>query len=207
MVVNRLSTRFGAFRAGWLSVALALVLAGCGGASSAESPTDQDATGELSKVRIIVPVAGTISLTYSVAEANGLFKKYGISTTLVASQGGGPDIAALAAGSVDFDIVCACGIISAFQNGNDLTWSYVVADEPVGILVMRKSLAEERGITPTSSFEERLAAFANTTVGNTSPGGFMHFMIEYYQKKYGLEGIKEVAVGGGATAPARGSGT
>lgn len=104
---------------------LALVAAGCGGASSASSGSASKASGSGGVANIKVGVAGGLNNAIywdtMVAQAKGLFEKHGVHPTLLNTKDGPGTVQALASGSVPIGVGATDSMINGIDQGANLS--------------------------------------------------------------------------------------
>jgi NitT/TauT family transport system substrate-binding protein len=103
--------------------AAALALSGCtdsAAPSSSSTPTDDSASGEVTKVRVAaLPIAETGALWAAIDE--GIFEEHGLDIEVVPAQGGANAIPALLSGDIQFAIGQPFGPIRADQQDLGVT--------------------------------------------------------------------------------------
>ncbi len=170
------------------------------GAASGGSPSPTPTLAP-ETVKVIVPIAGSlVNLSLFVADQNKFFANNGLIIDLSAASGGGPDIQALIAGDMDFDIATSGSAITAVQQGQTVFSVMAVNTKPVGNIVMRKDVAAQKGVTESSPLEARIAALNGMKVGVSTIGSFFSQMADFYIKVHNLKNVQVIAVGGGPTA-------
>lgn len=153
-------------------------------------------------VRMSQPQESLSFLPVYAARANGFFENEGIMLELIIMQGGGPELQALIAGSVDFSATGTAGLIRAFGGGRELLGVHNVLGRCVVDLVIRKDVAIRLGITPELVPEERLKRLRGIKIGATRIGALTYQILFFLAKESGLEPGRDVAilgVGGGAS--------
>jgi NitT/TauT family transport system substrate-binding protein len=158
--------------------------------------------GATSIVRISQPTEALSFLTVYAARANGFFEQEGITLELIVMQGGGPELQALIAGSVDFSATGTAGLIRAFSGGEDLLGVQNILGRCVVDLVMRADVANRFGIAVSMTTEEKLKRLKGAKIGASRVGALTYQIPFFLAKEVGLEPGKDVTilgVGGGAS--------
>jgi len=153
------------------------------------------------KARISQPLDALSLASVYVARANGYFADEGLEPEIVTFSGGGPDVQALIAGDVDFDVTAATFLISAYQEGNPLLGVVSILNRAVVNGIMHKDVAQAKGITPTTPLRDKLAALRGLTIGVSRPGSLTFQMGTYFIQQAGLtpgSDASVLAVGGGS---------
>jgi NitT/TauT family transport system substrate-binding protein len=154
-------------------------------------------------IRIAQAVDALAFLPVYVSRANGYFNDEGINLELIIVQGGGPDLQALIAGSVDFDATSTGGLLRTFGGGIELLGVHNVVGKCIIDLIIRKESAQRLGITAAMPVQERLKRIKGTIIGASRVGSLTYQIAYFLAKEAGLEQGKDVTilgVGGGDSA-------
>ena len=154
-------------------------------------------------IRIAQAVDALAFLPVYVSRANGYFKDEGINLELIIVQGGGPDLQALIAGSVDFDATSTGGLLRTFGGGIELLGIHNIVGKCIIDLIIRKESAQRLGITAAMPVQERLKRLKGTIIGASRVGSLTYQIAYFLAKEAGLEQGKDVTilgVGGGDSA-------
>ena len=156
------------------------------------------------KVRLIQP---TSSLSYSpiyVARNLKFFEAEGLQVESSVTGGDGPDIQALAAGEADFAVSPPTHLLTLYQQGGrSLQGIAAMVGKSASIIIIRKEIAEQRGLRPNTPFTERLKMLKGLSIGTTVPGSLTWNLATHYVKRAGLKpqvDVQIVAAGSGAAA-------
>lgn len=174
------------------------LLAGCGQAASTAAPGQAAAAA-------VVPVATTGAsvsyLPFYVAEHEGFFAQHGLRLQVTTVQGGGPDVQALIAGEVDFDLTATSFALLAAEKGQKLLVVEDLLDRSEMDLVLGNDVVSRLGITASTPLNVRLKDLKGLTIGVTSPGSLgdqvMRFLITQAGYQPGKT-VKIAAVSSGA---------
>lgn len=173
-----------------LAVAMAL------GASQAVAQTPP-----LQKLRMAIPVPALVFYPIFVAQDKGFFAKEGVEIEVISTQGDGPDVDALIAGSVQFTASTPNRLMTAYEQGKPLK-AVMSMSNKMGIhCFMNKESAEKAGIKPDMPFNEKIKRLKGMTVGGTRPGAFSYTIAVDYAKRANLvpqKDLKIIGIGGGA---------
>jgi NitT/TauT family transport system substrate-binding protein len=193
MIGSRRSREKGGVRRTAVAVALA-----CGLAFGSTQALAQ--AKPMQKLRMAIPVPALVFYPIYVAQDKGFFAEEGIEMEVISTQGDGPDVDALIAGSVQFTASTPNRLMTAFEQGKPLK-AVMSMSNKMGIhCFMNKESAEKAGIKEGMSFEEKIKRLKGLTVGGTRPGAFSYVIAVDYAKRGGLvpqKDVKIVGVGGG----------
>ncbi len=154
-------------------------------------------------IRIAQAVDALAFLPIYVSRANGYFNDEGVNLELIIVQGGGPDLQALIAGSVDFDATSTGGLLRAFGGGIELLGIHNVVGKCIIDLIIRRESAQRLGITAAMPVQEKLKRLKGTIIGASRVGSLTYQIAYFLAKEAGFEQGKDVTilgVGGGDAA-------
>jgi NitT/TauT family transport system substrate-binding protein len=151
-------------------------------------------------LRITIPVQGLVYYPVLAARDLGYFSDEGISMEVVVTQGDGPDVDALIAGSVQFAATTPNRLMTAYEKGKPLLGILTVANR-IGVnCFMNKERADSLGITEKTPLLEKFGKLRGLTLGGSRPGAFTSLLAADYLKRAGMtpqQDAKIIGVGGG----------
>jgi NitT/TauT family transport system substrate-binding protein len=153
----------------------------------------------LEKIKVTVPTASMAFYPLYYGQDKGFFAKEGMDVEVVSTNGDGPDVDAVLAGSVPFAISTPNRLFTSFEQGRPLKAIAMVANRMSIECAMNKQVADKLGITATTPFEQKLKALKGLTVAGTRPGAFTYLLLETYIKRAGYtpqKDVKLIGVGG-----------
>lgn len=106
-----------------------------------------------------------------IAQKRGFFAEQGLDLEILGTTSAEGAMTALASGDAHLALVPANGIVVAHALGNPLIAVYPAKRHNTIDLIIRKSVAAERGITRNLSMKERVARLKGLKFGTTSKGG------------------------------------
>jgi NitT/TauT family transport system substrate-binding protein len=155
---------------------------------------------KLQRLRITIPVNSFTFYPVFVGKDKGFFEKQGIDFEIIITQGDGPDVDALLAGSVQFTATPPHRLFLAYEQGRKLL-GIVNLMNKVGInCFMNKQSAEKFGVTANTPLKEKIQKLKGSTIGATRPGAFTFQLATHYVKKGGYtpqSDVKIIGAGGG----------
>jgi NitT/TauT family transport system substrate-binding protein len=181
-----------------ITVAVAIVLAGCGnnGAPSSQSTTPKGTTASLGTVQIAVASLTALpTLPLQLAVNRGLFKKYGVDAHIDLTGSGSKALTAQLAGEVDVTASFYEQTIQVAAKGKALTSFVELSTMPGYALVVTK-----KGLGHIHT----AADLVGSTVGVSAPGSAGSFFVDYLLAKAGKNtgAASFVGIGIGASAVA-----
>jgi NitT/TauT family transport system substrate-binding protein len=198
---------------------LALLIAACGGGRQAGEPADTDtptqppagtettatetasaAEPEVASVTVTQAVASLAFLPVYVADSQGFFEEEGLQVEQVVTQGGGPDLQALLAGDAEFNAGAGTYQINALREGQDVRNVFNYMNRSIVNVALSTKAAEEAGVTPESSLDEKIEALEGLTLGVTRPGSLTDATARFLVRQAGMDpdaDVEIVGVGGG----------
>jgi NitT/TauT family transport system substrate-binding protein len=168
-----------------MAVVAALTLAGCSDAAGG-------GTGGTIKV---VSAPNVFLAALYVARDDGLFAKEGLTAEIVQVESGNDSIAALASGDAQFADVGFEDLVEMRGQGDDsIVIVHDILNRVTLTLVMRKDIAESKGVSDASPLEDRLRALRGLKIGITSPGAPTDTYMRYYLRSVGLNPDRDVEI-------------
>lgn len=189
-MVNRDGFKKGVMNLCWLSVAGLLLAASCAFPAKAQPQ----------KVRMTIPANAMLFMNLFVAQDNGYFKDNDLDMEVVVTQGDGPDVDALIAGSVQFTISTSNRLLTAYQQGKPLLAVMGTLNRVAMNCFIRKDVAERVGINANTPLNEKFTKLKGLTYAGTRPGAYTYLMMVDYLRRVGLQINKDmrfVGVGNG----------
>lgn len=152
----------------------------------------------LEVIKATQAVASFSFLPADYAQDAGYFKQEGLELQQIATKGGGPDMAALVSGNVNFNFGVGVYQINALRAHRDLVTVLNMEGRPSISVVISKAAAAKTGVKPNAPLKERAAALKGLKIGVTRPGSLTDKEIRHLAKIGGLKDgdIKIVAIGG-----------
>ncbi len=154
----------------------------------------------LQKLRMAIPVPALVFYPIYVAQDKGFFADEGIEMQVISTQGDGPDVDALIAGSVQFTASTPNRLLTAFEQGKPLK-AVMSMSNKMGIhCFMNKESADKAGLKDGMALTEKFKLLKGMTVGGTRPGAFSFVIAVDYAKRGNLvpqKDVKIVGIGGG----------
>jgi NitT/TauT family transport system substrate-binding protein len=145
------------------------------------------ATAQTQKLRITIP-AHSLFFTYLfAAEDKGFFKENGIEMEIVTTQGDGPDVDALIAGSVQFTASTSNRLLTTYEAGRPLLGVMGLLNKPSLNCFMNKQVADRLGINAKTPAEEKFRKLKGLNLAGTRPGSYIYLMQVDYLKRVGME--------------------
>jgi NitT/TauT family transport system substrate-binding protein len=176
--------------------AAAMALAGALALSSAAPAQAAD------RVNFAMPSIGMLYLPVYVAEQMGYFADADIDANLqVFKAGGGTSMAAVLGGDMDVYIGSTSAALRAASQDTNAVIIGALMTQYASNVVMRGEFAKEKGLTESSTVEERLAALEGALIGVTGAGSGTHQLALYMLNEAGLDPERDatvVFVGGGS---------
>lgn len=169
-------------------------------AQAGGQPQEQAAKKDLPKVTIVQSVL-TLSFAPSfIADAKGYYREEGLDAKLVVVDGGAAANAALVGGSAQFGAQESASVPQLVQKGADVVAIQANVDMLTMNLVVRKDVAEKRGLSRSVPLENRLKGLKGLKFGVTGPGAATDVYTRWYLRKVGLNPEKDatiISIGGG----------
>jgi NitT/TauT family transport system substrate-binding protein len=174
------------------SCAWAFALAGQQSNAHAQAPT---------KLRMTIPVTSFTFYPVFVAQDKGFFAKHGLEFEIVVTQGDGPDVDALLAGSVEFTSTPPHRLLAAYEQGRSLLGIVNLMNRNGINCFMSKKSAERAGIAESTTLDEKIKKLKGLTIAATRAGAFTFQLAVDYVKRGGYTPQTDVQVIGAGGGP------
>jgi NitT/TauT family transport system substrate-binding protein len=156
----------------------------------------------MTKVRVTQAAATLAFLPTNVGRAKGFFTEEALEVEQVSTGGGGPDLQALIAGEAQFNQGAGTYQADALRQGRKVMNVFNYLNKNVVNSAIHVDAAREKGITETSSLQEKLAGIKGLKLGGTRPGALTFQQAEYVVRLAGFSPQNEVQVVGAGEGPA-----
>jgi NitT/TauT family transport system substrate-binding protein len=177
-------------------VATVALLAACGGGGQ-----DAGASGP-QKITITQSTTGFLYTPIYVAQAEGFFEEENLDVESVVVKGGANVVASVLSGDAAVGATATSSIIEAVNQGREVKSFAGIMNQYASNVVIKESMAQQKGITEASSVEEKAQALEGLKIGITSPGSGTDTLIRYLlEEKAGLNPDRDatlVPLGGGS---------
>lgn len=152
----------------------------------------------LKQVRVTQAVASLTFLPGDYARAAGYFAEEGLEVQQIATRGGGPDMAALISGDVEFNFGVGPYQIGAAAADRDLVNVLNMEQRSLIGVVISAEAAKKSGVSPDAPLEQRAGALKGLRLGFTRPGSLTHRQLLHLLRIGGLgeNDAQLVAIGG-----------
>ncbi len=165
------------------------------GAAPAAAAKPAANSGDMKKIRVTQSTADSVSfVSIDIARYFNYFGDEGLAVDVVVTNGGGPDVAALVAGQAQFTAAGPINQLALFQQGQKTLAVAGFSDRLVANLVMRKDVFEAKGLTPSSSLDDRLKALKGLKISVTKVGSLTDMVARSYLARAGLDPTKDAQI-------------
>ncbi|KEF37529.1 ABC-type nitrate/sulfonate/bicarbonate transport system, periplasmic component [Schinkia azotoformans MEV2011] len=179
-----------------------LFITACGGGgqtnqSSTEPAKEGDQeqaapSAEKQKVTIAQTTHGFLFAPIYVAEQKGFFADEGLDVEVIIAGGGSKVMAAVIGGSVEIGGTTLGNVMDAAEKGQDVQIFTTLMNQYASNVVIRKEIAEEKGITENSSISEKINALKGLKIAITSPGSSSDKLVRYLLSMENINPDKDV---------------
>lgn len=150
------------------------------------------------KIRATQSVASFDFMAVDYAKLSGFFAAEGLDVEQIATRGGGPDLAALISGDVEFNLSPGVNQINALTRGRDIvTVGNIVSRSLIGV-VISKDAAGKLDVKADAPLEARAAALTGLKMGMTQPGALTDRQLQHLMRigKLTPSQVEVVSLGG-----------
>jgi NitT/TauT family transport system substrate-binding protein len=152
---------------------------------------------ELQKLRMSQAVDSVAYVAVDYARVAGFYAAEGLAVEQIISRGGGPDVAALVSGDVEFNTAAPSYQLNTIRQGRDVILIDNYIKSMNQSLVVSSDAAKRAGVSSDAPTADRLKALKGMTLGITQPGAMTDQHIRFLLRKGGVEvkDVKLVAIG------------
>lgn len=163
--------------------------------TQAPRPGDQPPAGGVTKLRVTQSVADSVAfIPIYVARYFNYFGDEGLAADVITTAGGGPDVAALVAGEAQFTAAGPINQLALWQEGKKTLSVASFGDRLTVNFVMHKDVYAQRGLSPASTAEQKIAALKGTKVAITRRGALTDMVVRMYAQRAGLDPEKDLTI-------------
>lgn len=146
------------------------------------------------KVEIGLSSDGLLFIPVFVADVMGFFEEEGIEAELKILGGATKVYAALVSGAVDFSISSTVSILRGRAGGTDMTMIGGAMNQHASNIVATREWFEQSGLTPESTYEERLGALDGITISVASAAGGSAQLVRFLAGEAGLDPERDMTL-------------
>lgn len=171
----------------------------------AAQPEPAKSNEPLTKVKIAQSIDDLSYLPIYVARAKKFFEAEGVDPDVSVIQGGGgPEMAALITGEVQFAASNPARLITMLKQNRPLIGVQNILGKSIVQVVMANDVAQRLNITSSTPLDAKLKAWKGLKIGVSRPGSLTHQFAQFLLKKAGLKetDVEIIGVGSGGAAVA-----
>lgn len=161
------------------------------GASLAAPPRAALAKDKLTVVMSSFDMLFWVTLS---AHALGFFAEQDLEVELVRAGGGARSLAAVAGGDAHFNIGAPASAFRARARGSDVMMIAPAVVQYVDNITMSGDWARRHGITPQSSYQDRLRALSGMTIAVSSVGGGADQLVRFLCRQAGINPDRDLTI-------------
>ncbi|OUM90392.1 MAG: hypothetical protein BAA01_16250 [Bacillus thermozeamaize] len=188
-----------------LSFLLVLALSACGQSTSggeqkggtsnqSSNQSSQSSTDQLIKLELAQSTDGFLWVPVYVARAKGFFKEVGLDVNVTITGGGSKTLAAVLGGSADFGAASVSDAMDATHQGKPVLSFAALMNQYGSNVVVKKAIAEQKGITESSSYEDKAKLLKGLKVGVTAPGSGTDRVVRMIAESVNLNPDKDMTI-------------
>lgn len=145
------------------------------------------------KIKITSSSESLIYAPVYLAKAAGYFQQNNLDVTILLSNTGPQTIASVVSGDIEF-VMGALAAVNARNGGADIVMVAATTTEFGANIVITKKWAEAHKITAASSYQDKLKAMKEVTIGISAPGGGGDQLARYMAEQAGLNPDRDMKV-------------
>ncbi len=128
------------------------------------------------------------------AKELGIFDKENLEVELVSTGGGAKSLAAVAGGDANFNIGAPASAFRANAKGSDVVMIAPAISQYTDNITMSDAWAKKNGLTPKSSYEDKLKALKGMTLAVSSVGGGASQLVRFLAKQAKLDPDRDITM-------------
>lgn len=169
---------------------LALTALALGVCSDAPAP----AAAASKKASFVIPNLSFYGLPVVLAKEKGYFKDEGVDLEITTTGSGTKATAAIVGGSADFGAMEFSDMLAAVDKKQAIQAFAACFTEPPVSIVMKKSIAQQKGLTDQSPLADKLKALKGLKIAITSPGSGTDSSVRWSLLTVGLDPDRDVEI-------------
>jgi NitT/TauT family transport system substrate-binding protein len=128
------------------------------------------------------------------AQELGYYRDLGIEAEMVRAGGGAKSLAAVAGGDAHFNIGAPASAFRARSKGSDVMMIAPAISQYTDNITMSDAWAKKNGLTPASSYEDKLKALKGMKLAVSSVGGGADQLVRFLAKQAGINPDRDITI-------------
>jgi NitT/TauT family transport system substrate-binding protein len=162
--------------------------------AAAASPAAPAAPPELKKISLVMPNSSFYMVPVLLAKEKGYFRDEGLDLDITMTGAGSKAVAAVVGSSADIGAMEFSDTLAAVAKKQPIQGFAAFCTEPTVSVVMKKSAADQRGLTDQSPLDDKLKALKGLKIAITAPGSGTDSSLRWALLKVGLDPDKDVEI-------------
>jgi len=146
------------------------------------------------KINVALASGGYLYISVMAADVLGFLKTENIEANIYNASSGSKAMAALAAGEAQFSVTAPPSGFRAREKGVDIITVGAAIVQYASNIVVSKKWVERTGITPASTYEQKIKALKGSTFGVSTPGSGTDQIIRYLARRAGLNPDRDMTI-------------
>lgn len=152
------------------------------------------------KVEVVVSSYGYLYLTVLTGAAMGLYEQEGLDLGITRTAGGSKALAAVVSGDAQVFLGPPSSALRAREKGVDVAVYGAGITQYASNIVISKKWADEKKVTASSSYKDKLQALKGATFAVTSIGSGTDQLVHFLAKEAGINPERDMRISGLGTA-------
>jgi NitT/TauT family transport system substrate-binding protein len=128
------------------------------------------------------------------AQELGYYSELGLEVEMVRAGGGAKSLAAVAGGDAHFNIGAPASAFRARSKGSDVMMIAPAISQYTDNITMSDTWAKKNGLTPASTYEDKLKALKGMTLAVSSVGGGADQLVRFLAKQGGINPDRDITI-------------